>query len=158
MWIFSKNCKDFFSYLVDENLEIMSTLSALFYVNGALEGFTALIGYSAPHVITGGNKKLDESGAIYARRFSLLLGAFSVASLLIARQPDSPSKHIFSFGWLLFHLGTVLERTFRDSRSKIVPIFIHGSMAAGFVYYIYKSDMKKSTFMVWRIKDVMQKH
>merc|ERR1712228_103016 len=102
----------------------------------------------------GGNKKLDENGIIYARRFSLLLGAFSVASLLIARQPDSPLKHIFSFGWLMFHLGTTMERTFRDSR-KIIPIIIHGSMAAGFIYYIYKSDLKESTLMVWRIQDAV---
>lgn len=132
------------------------SLSALFYANGALEGFTACIGYAKPHVITGGNKKLDANGIIFARRFSLLLGAFSVASLLIARQPDSPSKHIFSCGWLLFHLGTCMERTFRDSR-KLMPIIIHGSMAAGFIYYIYKSDLQKSTFMVWRIQDALQK-
>eukprot|EP01083_Nonionella_stella_P114692 339365_1 len=128
------------------------SLSALFYVNGTLEGMTALIALKYPHVFTKGHK-LNHQGKMYARRFGMLLGAFSIGSILIARQPDSATKHIFSLGWLLFHSATAIDRALRDR--KLSAVLIHSTLATAFMYYIYQSDIKfKKTLMIWRIKDI----
>eukprot|EP01083_Nonionella_stella_P261083 889414_1 len=130
------------------------SLKALFYVNGSLELATAAATYYAPHIFTGG-LKVDNAGAMYARRFSMMLGSFSIGSILIAKQPDSQAKIVFSLGWLLYHTGVCVDRALRDR--KLQAVFIHGAMAVAFAYYIYKSDINKSTFMVWRIKNLKRK-
>ena len=111
------------------------SLAALFYVNGAYEGFTGMIMYRYPEVFTKG-KKVDDNGKMFARTCGILLGAFSIGSILIAKQPDSPTKHLFSVGWLLFHAGTMMDKSIRDR--KVVLSMIHGSLSAAFLYYVYK--------------------
>ena len=82
---------------------------------------------------------------MYARRGALLLGGFSITSILMAKQPDSPAKQLFSLGWLCFHFGVALDRL-RDG--KLVPVLIHVPMSIGFIYYLYKTGFSKDTLNI----------
>ena len=77
-----------------------------------------------------------------------MLGGFSIASILIAKQPDDPSKQLFSIGWLVFHVGVALDRGLRDK--KLLPVIIHGTMTAGFIYYLYNTGLSKQTFSIMK--------
>eukprot|EP00486_Rosalina_sp_Unknown_P011437 CAMPEP_0201585202 /NCGR_PEP_ID=MMETSP0190_2-20130828/119321_1 /ASSEMBLY_ACC=CAM_ASM_000263 /TAXON_ID=37353 /ORGANISM="Rosalina sp." /LENGTH=70 /DNA_ID=CAMNT_0048030683 /DNA_START=1 /DNA_END=210 /DNA_ORIENTATION=+ len=67
-------------------------LPYLFYINGLLEGPTAYNFWNKPEVYCAEPAKLSADGRMYARRGALLLGGFSIASILMAKQPDSPAK------------------------------------------------------------------
>ena len=98
--------------------------------------------------------KVKGKTRIYAQRFALILGSFSISSILIANQPDSPSKQIYAIGWFLFHFGVTLERSLRDV--KIASIIIHGGLSIAFLYYLYRTGFEKETIiptMIWRKKD-----
>lgn len=126
------------------------SLSALFYLNGIWEGAASVVAYYRPDTFTDGEQVKGKS-KMYAHRFALVLGSFSISSILMANQPDSPSKQIYAIGWLLFHSGIVIERSLRDI--KITSIIIHGGLSIAFLYYLYKSDIQKETIVpriIWR--------
>ena len=120
------------------------SLSALFYFNGILEGAASVVAYYEPDTFTGGEQVKGQS-KMYAHRFALVLGSFSISSILMANQPDSPSKQIYALGWFLFHTGIVIERSLRDI--KVASILIHGGLSIAFLYYLYKSDFQKETII-----------
>ena len=128
------------------------SLSALFYFNGCLEGAASIAAYYSPDTFTEG-KEVKGKNRMYAQRFALVLGSFSISSILIANQPDSPAKQIYAIGWFLFHFGVTLERSLREV--KIASVIIHGALSMGFLYYLYQSGFQKETIVpkiIWRKK------
>lgn len=129
------------------------SLSALFYANGALEGYAGYLGATNPEKLVEGerieSKLNDKDGRMFARRFGLVIGSFSVVSVLMARLPESPVKHLVGVGWLMFHAGVAIERTFFEPR--LATAAIHSVMALGFVYYLYRAGLSKNTLMPWLV-------
>ena len=111
-----------------------------------MEGYAAYLGATKPEKLVNGNK-MDKDGRMFARRFALVVGAFSVSSVLMARLPESPAKQLVGVGWLMFHAGIAIERGFFEPRMSVAAV--HTVMAAGFLYYLYRADLAKSTLMPW---------
>ena len=128
-------------------------MTALFYANGIYEGLTGLVMYNYPETFCKG-KRVNENGRMFARTCGTLLGAFGIGSILIAKQPDSPTKHLFSVGWLIFHVSTLMDQSLRE-RKKILSL-VHASLSVAFIYYVYSTGVEKQTFMLWRISDQLK--
>ena len=120
------------------------SLTALFYVNGILEATTSYFVWTNPEQFVN-NEKMDKNGKMWARRFSQMLGGFGIASILMAKQPDSEAKQLFSFGWLYFHAIVTLDRL-RDK--KTMPVIVHGCMTVWFIYYLYKTTFSTQVLSI----------
>mmetsp|Transcript_11544 Transcript_11544/g.17479 ORF Transcript_11544/g.17479 Transcript_11544/m.17479 type:complete len:133 (+) Transcript_11544:98-496(+) len=128
-------------------------MKVLFYMNAMFEFGTSLFAMMKPSTLSDGHQ-LNKSGKIYARRMGYLLGAFSISSLLIATQPDTPAKHMYALSWSCFHFGVVIDRIFlqNEMHKKLINSTIHALFSIAFAYYTYKGNIPMH--MSWKQKHI----
>ena len=128
-------------------------MSYLFLVNGLIEGSLGLSVWRNPSVILPPEKRIDDHGKLYASLFAPMMTAMSFASILIYKQPESDSKHIFGVGWMLYHIATGYK-TVKDSlnghKMANIPALVHVSLAIWFFIYLKNEQFKPAVLNPFR--------
>lgn len=127
------------------------TSTQLFLLNGIIEGLVGVMEVVSPGTILQ-TKKLHDHGRFYTGFFGPLLFAMSAVSVLIGKYPDenNGAKHLFAFGWLLYHIGATLncfKKVIGGKKSMIGGTVFHSFLTASFVAYLIANNVGLDLFL-----------
>ena len=91
---------------------------------------------------------LNAYGKLYAQLLGAAAFSFSIASILMANQPDNEAKAIFSLGWLGYNFTHCIiairkyiyykTMTPDNFEMPIAPAISHALFSIAWIYYLYK--------------------
>ena len=114
-------------------------MSYVFLINGLIESTLGLSVWRKPSTILPPETQIDNHGKLYASLFAPMITTMSFASILIYKQPESDTKHIFGAAWMFYHIATGYK-TVKDSlnghRMANIPALVHVSLAIWFFIYL----------------------
>ena len=111
----------------------------LFLVNGIVEGMAGVSMWMNPSSILGSKHKCDAHGRLYASLLAPMMVTMSFASILINKEPETNTKHLFGVSWMIWHIITAsktIKDAYKGAKMPVIPAIIHTTFAIWFAIYL----------------------